>query len=62
MIQEHAAEHLSQWAAIEAMAPKPGCATESMRRLVRQAERDASQRRGRTTEERQQLKDLERGN
>jgi transposase len=62
MIQAHGAEYPSQWAAIEAMAPKLGCATESLRRWVRQAEHDAGQRPGLTTDERQRLKDLEREN
>jgi transposase-like protein len=46
MVQEHAAEHPSQWAAIEALAPRLDCATESLRRWVRQAERDTGQRAG----------------
>jgi transposase-like protein len=55
MVQEHGGEYPSQWAAIEALAPKLGCATESLRRWVRQAERDAGQRPGLTTDERQRL-------
>ena len=46
LVQEHSAEHGSQWAAIAAMAPKIGCTTETLRRWVRQAERDAGQRVG----------------
>ena len=53
-------EHASQWAAIAAIAPKAGCTTETLRRWVRQAERDAGQRAGLTTDERQRLKELER--
>jgi transposase len=62
MVREHGAEHPSQWAAIESIAAKLGCTTETLRRWVRQAERDAGQRRGLTTDERQQLKELEREN
>jgi transposase len=60
MLQEHAAEHRSQWAAMEAIAPKLGCTSETLRRWVRQDERDTGQGTGLTTEERQRLKDLER--
>ena len=62
MGQEQAAEHPSPWAAMEAMAPKLGCTAETLRRWVRQAERDSGQRAGLTTDERQRLKDLEREN
>ena len=56
LVQEHTAEHGSQWAAIAAIAPKAGCTTETLRRWVRQAERDAGQRAGLTTDERAELK------
>src|ERR1700732_1180247 len=62
MVREHGAEHPSQWAAIESIAGKLGCTTETLRRWVRQAERDTGQRAGLTTDERQRLKDLEREN
>ena len=62
MVREHGAEHPSQWAAIASIAGKLGCTTETLRRWVRQAERDAGQRPGVTTDERQRLKELEREN
>lgn len=60
MVREHGAEHPSQWAAIASIASKLGCTSETLRRWVRQTERDTGQRAGLTTDERQRLKDLER--
>jgi len=60
LVQEHAHEHPSQWAAIRSVAEKLGCTVEALRRWVRQAERDQGQRPGLTTDERQRMKDLER--
>jgi transposase len=62
MVDEHGPEHPSQWAAIASIAGKLGCTTETLRRWVRQAERDAGKRSGLTTDERQRLKELEREN
>jgi transposase len=62
MVLEHSEEHASQWAAIRSVAEKLGCTTETLRRWVRQAERDAGHRPGVTTEERARLKQLEREN
>ena len=60
MVLEHQGEHDSQWAAIRSIADKIGCTSETLRRWVRQAERDTGTRPGLTMEERQRLKDLER--
>src|SRR5258706_5100252 len=60
MVGDHGAEHPSQWAAIASIAGKLGCTTETLRRWVRQAERDAGRRHGLTTDERQRLRELER--
>ena len=62
LVFDHASEHPSQWAAIRSVAEKIGCPVEVLRRWVRQAERDAGQRPGLTTDERAQLKQLQREN
>jgi transposase len=62
MVREHGPEHPSQWAAIQAIASKLGCTSETLRRWVRQDERDQGRRVGLTTDERQRLKELEREN
>ena len=62
MVLEHAAEHGSQWAAIGSIAAKIGCTAETLRKWVRQAERDQGLRVGPTTEERERIKALEREN
>jgi transposase-like protein len=41
MVVEHEAAHESQWAAITSIAEKIGCAAETLRKWLRQAERDA---------------------
>ncbi len=60
LVREHAAEHPSQWAAIASIASKLGCTAETLRKWVRQAERDAGVRGGLMTDERQRMKELER--
>ena len=62
MLWEHREEYESEWAAMESIAPKIGCTAETLRKWVRQAERDAGRRPGLTTEEKERLKDLEREN
>ena len=60
MVFDHAPEHPSQWAAIRSVGEKLGIRTESLRRWVRQAERDVGTRPGLTTTEREELKRLQR--
>jgi transposase-like protein len=60
LVREHGAEHPSQWAAIGSIAGKLGCTAETLRKWVRQDERDTGRRGGLTTDERQRLKELER--
>ena len=56
--QQH--QHESQWAAIGSVASKIGCTSETLRKWVRQEERDRGKRAGLTTDERGCLKELER--
>jgi transposase-like protein len=60
MLLEHQGEHGSQWAAIGSISAKIGCTAETLRKWVRQVERDSGRRPGLTTDEKQRLKDLER--
>ena len=60
MVLEHGGDHASQWAAIGSISAKIGCTAETLRKWVRQAERDTGQRLGTTTEERERIKALER--
>jgi transposase len=62
MVMEAQGQHDSQWAAMESIAAKIGCTAETLRRWVRQHERDSGQRDGTTTAEAQRIKDLEREN
>jgi transposase len=62
LVQEHTAEHGSQWGAIAAIAPKAGCTTKRCGGGC--ARRHATRARGRAlmTDGRQQLKALQREN
>ena len=62
MVFDHTPEHPSQWAAIRSVSEKLGIRSESLRRWVRQAERDDGKRPGLTTTEREELKRLQREN
>jgi transposase len=62
MVADHRDAHGSQWAAIQSIAGKIGCTSESLRRWVQQAERDEGKRAGPSTADRERLKQLEREN
>jgi transposase len=53
LVFEQQAAHESQWAAIGSIAAKMGCTAETLRKWVRQAERDGGARPGVTTSERE---------
>ena len=60
LVLEHQTERGSQWAAMVSIAAKIGCRAETLRKWVRQAERDQGLRAGTTTAEQNRIKDLER--
>ncbi len=60
MVLEHEGDYSSQWSAIVSIASKIGCAGETLRKWVRQTERDHGLRDGVTSEERDRLKAMER--
>ena len=62
MVLEQQTEYSSQWATIQSIASKLGCTSETLRRWVRQAERDQGIRNGMTSDDRERLKKLEREN
>jgi len=62
LVFEHESEYESQWAAIGSVATKIGCTAETLRKWVRQAERDQGRRDGMTSSDRERLKALEREN
>ncbi|CAB3776200.1 IS3 family transposase IS401 [Paraburkholderia ultramafica] len=60
MVQEHRGEYPSQWAAIESIAPKIGCTSQTLLGWVKRDEVDSGEREGVSTSERERLKALER--
>jgi len=62
MVLDQQTEHSSQWATIQSIASKIGCTSETLRRWVRQTERDLGIRNGMTSADRERLKKLEREN
>jgi len=60
LVMDAEGHHESQWAAISSIAPKIGCTNETLRRWVRQAERDGGKRPGLKTAEQVRLRELER--
>lgn len=62
MVLEHLNDYPSEWAAIEAIAPKIGCAAQTLHGWIRRHQTDAGQRPGPTSEERERIKVLEREN
>ena len=62
LVKESEGDHGSEWAAITSVASKMRCTAETLRKWVRQAERDSGKRGRVTTAERERLKQLEREN
>jgi transposase len=62
LVEEQQKDGRSQWAAIQSISQKLGCTAETLRRWVRQVERDQGKRPGLTTAEAEELKRLRREN
>lgn len=60
LVRETRQSHDSEWAAITSVAQKIGCTAETLRKWVRQSQRDAGTRPGATTEDKSRIKELER--
>jgi transposase-like protein len=60
MVQEHRGEYPSLWAAVESIAPKIGCVSQTLLSWVQRHEIDTGVREGVTTAEAQRVKELER--
>ena len=62
MVLDHEGQHESRWAAIMSIAPKIGCAPQTLNEWVKKAEVDGGKRAGMPTEIAERLKALEREN
>ena len=62
LFKDNRADYASDNAAYRAIAPKLGCSPDSLRAWCRQADRDAGERSGLTSDEKARLKALEREN
>ena len=62
LVAEIQKDHESQWSAIESVSQKLGCTGETLRRWVRQSERDQGLRAGLNSDDRDELKQLKKEN
>ena len=62
LVREQRGEHSSLWAAVESIAPKIGCTSQTLLDWVKRDQVDCGERDGVTTSERERLKALEREN
>jgi len=56
LVEEQQKDHQSRWSAIQSIADKIGCTHETLRRWVRQSERDQGLRLGLSTDVGEELK------
>jgi transposase-like protein len=62
MVQEHRAAYPSLWAAVESIAPKIGCAPQTLLEWAKRTQVDTDARPRVTTAEMQRIRELEREN
>ena len=62
LVREHAGDYPSEYAAITAVARRLGMVPETLRKWVRQAEIDAGEAAGVSSEEKRELRELRRKN
>ena len=62
LVREHRDDYDSEWAAMKVIAGRLGMNTETLRKWVRQAEIDAGEAAGTSTEESRELRELRRKN
>jgi transposase len=60
LVREHAGDYQTEWSAIKAIAGRLGMSAETLRRWVRQAEIDAGEAAGVSSEEKRELRELRR--
>jgi len=60
LVREHRDDYDSEWAAIKAISGRLGMNPETLRKWVRQAEVDAGEAAGMSTEEKRELRELRR--
>ena len=60
LVIEQLGEYESEWAALVSISPKVGCTPETLRKWLRQHQRDSGDREGLTTAETERIKALER--
>ena len=60
LVFEHVGDYQTEWAAIKGIAGRLGMSAETLRRWVRQAEIDAGEAAGVSSEEKRELRELRR--
>jgi transposase len=62
LVREHAGDYPTEWAAISAVSGRLGMSAETLRKWLRQAEVDAGEKPGTTTQESAEIRELRRKN
>ena len=62
LVREHAGDYPTEWAAITAVSGRLGMSAETLRKWIRQAEIDAGEKPGTTTQESAEIRELRRKN